>query len=391
MSSAYIGVAVAVTQSNGTTVSGTIVAIDAQRNLLFLQPQGSSRTTTINRNNIKSITTLANNNNNNAASSSQPKAVPPDAAKLPTPSAPSQPPPPRAPSKQRNKSKAAAAAKAANAAASPAPTPPPPAPEAMPDFDFEGALKGFDKARIWDEIRANDRIDPASRLVAHNRVQGTRANNGGNDNRDGSTPSSPAPRGRANGAGASSDKQRKLRPDENVLSPSPPPEGTQDVPAVASTASATGATGASANEKAIDGEQARLRRELRIAQRKLAVLESISGIRLAHRRNASEGIRDSTEIAAVLDFDCSIASPPPAPGAPSVTDSQRVVRFALSTTLDEGDAKLRFKPEGTPDGDQGDAPASVALPEKYRREMGLRMDNGSARVFLDRVRAATFS
>ncbi|CAD6900303.1 unnamed protein product [Tilletia controversa] len=40
------------------------------------------------------------------------------------------------------------------------------------DFDFEGALKTFDKAKIWEEIRRADQTDPDTLLVSHNRIGG---------------------------------------------------------------------------------------------------------------------------------------------------------------------------------------------------------------------------
>lgn len=344
--SAYIGVSVSVSLSNDTTVSGTIVAVDAQRNLLFVQPPGSNRTVTLNRNNIKAITTLDAAAASSSTSASAPQA--PDTNALPTPSSASKNTGSRAP--KRNNNNKSKAAKAAAAATATAPTPPTLAPEPMPDFDFEGALKGFDKARIWDEIRAHDHIDPAMRLVAHNRASSPRFN--GSDY-------------------ASSDKQRKLRPDENVLSPSPPP--TQPVEEVVPPAPSQGIPRTGPSSAQDDG----LERQLRIVQRKLAILESISGI----------SVRDTRvdEASSSLDLECAIASPPPAPGAPPISpDSQHALLFALSTTLDESDAKLRFRPAASNE-------PSAPLPEKYRREMGLRMDNGSARVFLERVRAATFA
>ncbi|KAI8948242.1 YjeF-related protein N-terminus-domain-containing protein [Xylaria longipes] len=38
------------------------------------------------------------------------------------------------------------------------------------DFDFEGSLAKFDKRTIFDEMREQDRIDEADRLVSHNRL-----------------------------------------------------------------------------------------------------------------------------------------------------------------------------------------------------------------------------
>ncbi|KAK8117437.1 Enhancer of mRNA-decapping protein 3 [Apiospora kogelbergensis] len=38
------------------------------------------------------------------------------------------------------------------------------------DFDFEGSLAKFDKRTIFDEMRQQDKVDDAERLVAHNRL-----------------------------------------------------------------------------------------------------------------------------------------------------------------------------------------------------------------------------
>ncbi|ROW14942.1 hypothetical protein VPNG_03362 [Cytospora leucostoma] len=39
----------------------------------------------------------------------------------------------------------------------------------MPEFDFEGSLKKFDKRTLFNEMREKDQIDDAERLVSHNR------------------------------------------------------------------------------------------------------------------------------------------------------------------------------------------------------------------------------
>ncbi|KAI2470519.1 YjeF N-terminal domain-like protein [Annulohypoxylon bovei var. microspora] len=38
------------------------------------------------------------------------------------------------------------------------------------DFDFEGALAKFDKRKIFDEMKEQDKVDEAERLVSHNRL-----------------------------------------------------------------------------------------------------------------------------------------------------------------------------------------------------------------------------
>ncbi|KAL2124492.1 hypothetical protein VTJ04DRAFT_857 [Mycothermus thermophilus] len=40
----------------------------------------------------------------------------------------------------------------------------------MGDFDFQGGLAKFDKQHLFEEMRKNDRIDEANRLVSHNRL-----------------------------------------------------------------------------------------------------------------------------------------------------------------------------------------------------------------------------
>ncbi|KAK0528963.1 enhancer of mRNA decapping [Tilletia horrida] len=84
---------------------------------------------------------------------------------------------------ERRKKKAAAAAAAAGEGGEPSgaysgddadaqPTNQQPKLAFDEDFDFEGALKTFDKARIWEEIRRADSTDPDTLLVSHNRAGG---------------------------------------------------------------------------------------------------------------------------------------------------------------------------------------------------------------------------
>ncbi|KAE8255490.1 hypothetical protein A4X13_0g3019 [Tilletia indica] len=58
------------------------------------------------------------------------------------------------------------------------------------DFDFEGALRTFDKAKIWEEIRRADQTDPDTLLVSHNRIGG-----GGGNGASGATPLKRGPNG----------------------------------------------------------------------------------------------------------------------------------------------------------------------------------------------------
>jgi enhancer of mRNA-decapping protein 3 len=52
--------------------------------------------------------------------------------------------------------------------------------EEMGDFDFENNLLKFDKRTIFDQMRRDDEVDDASRLVAHNRRPKPGTNNGKN-------------------------------------------------------------------------------------------------------------------------------------------------------------------------------------------------------------------
>ncbi|KAI0857927.1 YjeF-related protein N-terminus-domain-containing protein [Xylaria cubensis] len=72
------------------------------------------------------------------------------------------------------------------------------------DFDFEGSLAKFDKRTIFDEMREQDRVDEADRLVSHNRL----------------------PRPKPGTAGG-----KNLHYTENVLDPTPPaPKITKETP-----------------------------------------------------------------------------------------------------------------------------------------------------------------
>lgn len=51
--------------------------------------------------------------------------------------------------------------------------------EEMPEFDFENNLAKFDKRTIFDQMRKDDAIDDADRLVSHNRLQPKPGTSGG--------------------------------------------------------------------------------------------------------------------------------------------------------------------------------------------------------------------
>ncbi|KAN0064041.1 hypothetical protein ACQY0O_003647 [Thecaphora frezii] len=88
------------------------------------------------------------------------------------------------------------------------------------EFDFGAALAQFDKKKIWDEIRSSDQTDPATLLVSHNRIAGSptplaRSRNGVGPVNSFATPN----RG---------DGQRKLKPNEMVLSPNTSSDERED-------------------------------------------------------------------------------------------------------------------------------------------------------------------
>lgn len=368
----YIGLFVKVTLSDYSTLTGTIQDVDAQRNLLILRPAMETKSVKIERSRISSISVVSDSPH---AESKLIPAIPdpvcgaPDASNLPEPTSNSKVGPrggsneAKVGSREGNfyktKNKKAASGKVQTASVTAERAQPSSSSSSVPaeDFDFEASLKSFDKARIWEEIRASDTTDPAGRLVAHNRLPSAVAAVRVQDPSSSSSlvadsrNASPAPRGRAlNGSLSSSDKQRKLRPDENVLSPSPPP-----APASAEQ---------TAEKDVLQLENAALRR-------RLTILQKLSGFAL-------EPNEDPSSTGQEIEYQCSLI---PSHNAAS-TQPLPPLHFHLTTTLDSSDPKLRFKPSSS---SQTQNPSS-AIPPKYHRELGLRLDNDSARVFLQRLR-----
>lgn len=387
----YIGLHVATKLADGSTLTGTIEAVDAQRNVLILRTE-SSQSITIERTKIQSLSVVQQQpqrQQSQKGKSPQKATVPtseaaPDVSKLPQPGKASREhgESSKKPSKAKaNKSKAkkaqglagngrsdAFASSLTDGAQNSSSSSSIPA----DDFDFEASLRTFDKAKIWQEIRANDTTDPAGRLVAHNRLPGVAARHilpESSSSSSSATPSrnaSPAPRGRgANASGISSDKMRKLRPDENVLSPSPPPTPPCQEPAAADLL---------APRSTSDGDLEGLRVENDLLRRRLTILQNLAGFHLEPL--PSSGPLDKSQ---PIEFDCALV---PSLGAAS-TSPLPPLRFHLGTTLDPSDPKLRFRPAAQ---SSEQSTPSTPLPDKYRREMGLRLDNGSARVFFERVR-----
>lgn len=260
------------------------------------------------------------------------------------------------------------------------------------DFDFEASAKHFDKAAIWEQIRAQDRSDPAALLVSHNRRGGDAAAGG-----DLGRGRSGTPVGMGDGG-----KMRKLRIDENVLSPSPEEEKSEEkgglavqtaavteVPSVQQPAPALTSTTSGARSGA-DSEA--LQRENASLRRRLYILESLSGLSIQDHDHSTSSVGTDQQV----EFQVALA-PPALPGSsPAPTPGQSSpVTFYLQTSLEPSDPKLRFKPTSNAtatlsaaSNGSSSGSGSGKLPEKYNREMGLRLDNGSARVFMERLRGA---
>ncbi|CAO1612835.1 unnamed protein product [Jaminaea pallidilutea] len=410
----YVGVHVALGLHDGNTLTGIIREIDADRNVIVLSRTGTAskgKRLSIERSKIKSITLApepaSSSEGASAGVQSDPADKAPDASKLPKPGG-SGSRGGKDQGKKANKSKgkknnaAQAATNAATAAVAvgqpSAPTPPVSMSE---DFDFEASLRSFDKAKIWDEIRAADRTDPSGRLVAHNRLTPIAAAGASSSDLSLGRSSSPAP-GQQYG-GKSNDKMRKLRPDENVLSPSPP--SSPELPAVGPTNQPASSMGSdevalqSDRDTLSNGESTSLQAQIALLQRRLQIMETLTGLRTSPSSATSTGKKPVLPTDP-LELDCSFSPTVlPATGSAS-TGPASTMHFQLLSTLDKRDGRLRFKPgqkvgagstAATGTAAQGVDVDLSSLPEKYRRELGLRLDNGSASVFFERLRAAATS
>lgn len=406
----YVGVHVALGLHDGNTLTGIIREIDAERNVIVLSRTGTAskgKKLSIERSKIKSITLAPepapSSTEASAGVQSDPADKAPDASKLPKPGG-SGSRGGKDQGKKANKSKgkknnaAQVTTTAAAAAAVGQPSAPTPPVSMSEDFDFEASLRSFDKAKIWDEIRAADRTDPSGRLVAHNRLTPNAAAGASSSDLSLGRSSSPAP-GQQYG-GKSNDKMRKLRPDENVLSPSPP--SSPELPAVGPTKQPASSMGL--NEVALQSgrdtlsndESTSLQAQVALLQRRLQIMETLTGLRTSPSSATSTGKAPALPTDP-LELDCSFSPTVlPATGSAS-TGPASTMHFQLLSTLDEQDGRLRFKPgrkvgagstAATGTAAQGVDVDLSSLPEKYRRELGLRLDNGSASVFFERLRAA---
>lgn len=223
------------------------------------------------------------------------------------------------------------------------------------DFDFDKAMKGFDKKKIWEEIRTSDKSDPSLLLVSHNRKH-TEGSNG----------------------------QEKLAWDEPVLSPGSPPssssinkqngsnknkgENSVDMSSVQSELDLI-----SGNTLQKDLELSKLRDQVREYQAKVFLLESLSGIDVSasgdSKWNVSLYESPNAHSEAKRQVHKNAAS-----------SHKGVLTVSIATTTD----KLRYL---GPVKHLSDESVIERLPLQYRgNEIGLKPETAS--VFLRRVRDA---
>ncbi|PWN36803.1 uncharacterized protein FA14DRAFT_159161 [Meira miltonrushii] len=133
------------------------------------------------------------------------------------------------------------------------------------DFDFDKAMKGFDKKKIWEEIRTSDKSDPSLLLVSHNRKMAE----GGNG-------------------------QEKLAWDEPVLDPSSPPSSSSIGKQNGSNKQANHSLSMSNVQSELDQvrgntlqkdlELSKLRDQVRDYQTRIFLLESLSGLEMSAQK-----------------------------------------------------------------------------------------------------------
>lgn len=130
------------------------------------------------------------------------------------------------------------------------------------DFDFDKAMKGFDKKKIWEEIRTSDKSDPSLLLVSHNRKMAEGANG-----------------------------QEKLAWDEPVLEPSSPPSSSSINRQNGSNKQADHSMSMNNVQSELDQvrgntlqkdlELSKLRDQIRDYEARIFLLESLSGIEMS--------------------------------------------------------------------------------------------------------------
>ncbi|KAL9931621.1 hypothetical protein V8E36_009407 [Tilletia maclaganii] len=201
--SPFIGRRVRLSLSSGGSYTGAITALDPVTRAITIRDDRTTATFTIQSNEVQDMQLLeaeAGSSTSVAGSSAKPvnhvprgvdrslQALPPgyldghDISLHDGANRGSGPPVSslkKAKTERKKKKAAEASQRARNEASSSERAAAEPAKQAFQDdFDFEGALKTFDKAKIWDEIRKADHTDPGTLLVAHNRVDSQRSGAG---------------------------------------------------------------------------------------------------------------------------------------------------------------------------------------------------------------------
>ncbi|CAO1623306.1 unnamed protein product [Sympodiomycopsis kandeliae] len=311
----FVGLRVSATLHNNQVIVGTIQEIDTSRNVVILTTSDNKRIS-LDRSSIASLSTVQASSSSSHTSSS-PSIPPkqqqyhnnnaaPDVSHLPRPSR-----------KKKNNN-----GKPKKDHTSQATVP-------MEDFDFEASAKSFNKAKIWEQIRKThaDEDDYESQLlVSHNRIGGKKKDDGGGGN----------------------GMMRKLRNDENVLSPQEDDLQEKDDGDVRPVSIG--------KSIATNGHPPQQDQQVAILQRQVRILESLSNITLTPLEQSATDV----------SFHCTTQS--------SATSD--TLAFKLQSSLQEDDHKVRYIPISGQD----------AIPEKYQRELGLRLDNSSARIFIQRLR-----
>ncbi|PWN39535.1 hypothetical protein IE81DRAFT_326420 [Ceraceosorus guamensis] len=397
MSSAYIGLRVRLTlhPSSGTsshTLVGRIQSIDASSGILKLLLDDGNTLETVDRSKIAGIEMIGERTANVGASSSSYNQLTVPSGSTPSSSLVSYPPTPSTPqttSSKASKKRAAKAAAVAAASASLAHAEPPKGPKAMSvtpkkeskaknlvasqtqanqeyeeDFDFDKALKSFDKKAVWDQIRASDQTDPSLRLHAHNRATAAAARkssspvplSGSAPDLDALTLSS---RGRI---AAARNPQEKLRADENVLSPSPPPASER-------LSSHVNGSGTHGTDGIVGGREQEV-------QGKLELLSALTGIDIALARPAEDQAAEALPhngSGSNSTYDLTLYTSPQArtkhlSQASASSASSTINAGNLTVRLSGTLSKLRYN---GPVPSASDQTLIAALPVKYAKPLGL--------------------
>ncbi|UZJ55106.1 hypothetical protein CBS101457_004426 [Exobasidium rhododendri] len=245
-------------------------------------------------------------------------------------------------------------------------------PDLQEDFDFDKALRSFDKSKIWQEIRTSDTTDPMSLLVTHNRLNGSGES-------------------KYNGKNG----QQKLGLHEPVLSPSPTASHAS-LPGVHDDEGDSYKTH-NGTQRSSDDSESRAREEMqrlrgsalqreldnsklrdRIArlEARLQVLEALGGVELEMQSEEADGHKWKATIYE------SLTSHTEARKAGTNKVAKGSLIFLLRTYKEDA-SRLRYL--GV-EKDKSDAAVVEKLPPQYEKEMGLKIE--SASVFVRRIKEA---